>query len=124
VIYISGAITGTTDYMERFAAAEKRLSEAGFVVINPAKVNSQLPKETDYTGYMKMSLTMLSLCNGIYMIDGWEDSRGAKIEYDYAKATGLEFVGDNDVEIAEKWRKEVERWNAIMQRDENKGESE
>ena len=39
-IYISGPITGTSDYMERFEKAEKELIENGYSVINPAKVNA------------------------------------------------------------------------------------
>ena len=50
-IYISGAITGTDDYMERFAKAEKELTEQGYSVINPAKVNAQLPEDTSYEEY-------------------------------------------------------------------------
>ena len=42
-IYISGAITGTDDYMERFEKAEKELTDKGYSVLNPAKVNAQLP---------------------------------------------------------------------------------
>ena len=47
-IYISGAITGIDDYMERFAKAEKKLTEQGYSVVNPAKVNAQLPEDTTY----------------------------------------------------------------------------
>ena len=47
-IYISGAITGTDDYMERFEKAEKELAEKGYSVVNPAKVNAQLPEDTSY----------------------------------------------------------------------------
>ena len=39
-IYISGPITGTSDYMERFEKAEKELIENGYSVINPAEVNA------------------------------------------------------------------------------------
>ena len=44
-IYISGPITGTPDYMERFEKAEKELTENGYSVINPAKVNAMLPQD-------------------------------------------------------------------------------
>lgn len=33
-IYISGAINGTDDYMERFAKAEKELTEQGYSECN------------------------------------------------------------------------------------------
>lgn len=86
-VYISGAITGINDYMERFAKAEEQLDNDGFIVINPAKVNGQLPKETTWEEYMKMSICMLDMCEAIYMLKGWKNSRGACIEYGYALGT-------------------------------------
>lgn len=83
-IYISGAITGTDDYMERFAKAEKELTERGYSVVNPAKVNAQLPEDTSYEEYMNMCFCMLDMCDVIYMLDGWEKSCGANREYGYA----------------------------------------
>lgn len=82
--YISGAITGTDDYMERFAKAEKELTEQGYSVVNPAKVNAQLPEDTTYEEYMKMSFCMLDMCDSIYMLNGWSKSFGANREYGYA----------------------------------------
>ena len=88
-IYISGAITGTDDYMERFAKAEKELTEKGYSVINPAKVNAQLPEETSYEEYRKMSFCMLDMCDGIYMLKGWKKSGGANRELGYAMAKNM-----------------------------------
>lgn len=85
-IYISGAITGTDDYMDRFADAEEKLKKEGHSVINPAAVNSMMPADTTYEEYMKMSLTMLDMCGAIYMLKGWEKSCGANREYGYALA--------------------------------------
>lgn len=69
-VYISGPITGTEDYMERFARAEKRLIIDGYSVINPASVNSMMPSDTTYEEYMKMSITMLDMCEAICMLKG------------------------------------------------------
>ncbi|MGN0352409.1 MAG: DUF4406 domain-containing protein [Roseburia sp.] len=85
-IYISGPITGTDDYMERFAEAEEKLKKRGYSVINPAGVNFMMPKDTTYEEYMTMSLTMLGMCGAIYMLKGWEKSCGANREYGYALA--------------------------------------
>ena len=83
-VYISGAITGTTDYLQRFAKAEEELTKQGFSVINPAKVNAQMPDDTTYEEYMKMSFTMLDMCEYIYMLHGWHKSTGANRELGYA----------------------------------------
>ena len=100
-IYISGAITGTDDYMERFTKAEKELTEQGYSVVNPAKVNAQLPEDTNYEEYMKMSFCMLDMCDAIYMLNGWEESRGANREYGYAIAKGKEVIFESEGDLHE-----------------------
>lgn len=93
-IYISGKITGTDDYMQRFEEAEKALNNMfpGVSVINPAKVNAAMPTDTTYEQYMAMSFTMLDMCDTIYMMQGWEHSNGAKKEIIKAKELGLKIL--------------------------------
>ena len=97
-IYISGAITGTTDYMERFAKAEKELTEKGYSVVNPAKVNAQLPEDTTYEEYMKICFCMLDICEAIFMIQGWDKSCGANREYSYALANDMIIMFEKEIE--------------------------
>ena len=92
MVYISGKITGTDDYLQRFERAEKHLNNMNITdVINPAKVNSYLP-ELSYNQYIKMSLCMLEMCDTIYMLKGWEDSTGAKLEWEFAKANNYKIL--------------------------------
>ena len=90
-IYISGAITNNQNYKEDFERAEDYLQREypSADVINPALVNSFLPKSTTHEEYMRMSFCMLDMCDSIYMIKGWEKSCGANREYGYALAKGM-----------------------------------
>lgn len=83
-VYISGKISGTTDFMERFDSAEEKLKSRGYAVLNPARANSYMPEDTTWDEYMKVSLTLLQMADAIYMLDGWEDSKGARQEYNMA----------------------------------------
>ena len=75
--------------MERFAMAEKELTEKGYSVVNPARVNAQLPEDTGYEEYMKMSFCMLDMCDAIYMLKGFEKSCGANRELGYSMAKNM-----------------------------------
>lgn len=86
-IYISGKITGTNDYMHRFAVVEEKLTKGGFEVINPAKVNGMLPP-LSWEQYMAVCKVLIDFCDALYMLQGWEDSKGATIERELAKQKG------------------------------------
>ena len=85
-IYISGGITGVENYREAFEKAHEKLTKGGHDVINPSFYADALPK-LSYEEYMKVGLYFLSMCDAIYMLKGWENSRGANREYGYALAT-------------------------------------
>lgn len=83
-VYISGPITGTSDYQKRFARAEEYLRQQGYEVINPARVNASLPKNTKRKEYMKLSIDLLDMCEMIFMLRGWRSSKGARTEHEHA----------------------------------------
>ena len=88
-IYISGKITGTDDYIHRFCQAEQELINMYYEIVNPATMLSLLPTSTTHAEYMHVSYALLDICDGIYLMDGWRDSKGAMMEYDYALRKGL-----------------------------------
>lgn len=84
-IYISGGISGVENYREAFSKTHEELIKGGHDVVNPALYADALPK-LSYEEYMKVGLYFLSMCDAIYMLKGWENSRGANREYGYALA--------------------------------------
>lgn len=87
-VYISGAVTGTEDYKERFAEAEKILSERGYEVVNPVKEMERFADEP-WIDIMKRCLLLLDTCDVVYLLPGWSESRGACMEFGYALARGI-----------------------------------
>lgn len=88
IIYISGKITGTADYMERFAQAEKRLKVLGHKTINPAKKNKGNDGK-EWAWYMRRCIKWLCGADAIYMLRGWRKSPGARLEHQIAVALGM-----------------------------------
>lgn len=108
-IYISGAISGTKDAEMRFGDAEEYLHiiypEAE--TINPQRI----AREAAYTApslthkeYMKLAKTALDMCDAIFMIPGWQKSRGAMWENGYAIGCGKEVIL-----MDESWYQETEQ---------------
>lgn len=94
-IYISGKITGLDEQAtrERFKKVQKELEGKGYEVINPFDVTDEFVKE--YGGNLSWGKAMiccllsLDVCDEIYMLEGWADSPGARIERDFAIRNGL-----------------------------------
>lgn len=100
-VYISGAISGTNDYMERFQEAEDKLKKQGISVINPAKLNGALPQDITYEEFMALDFALIDMCDCIYMMKGWERSHGAAREINYARAKNLKIWREDIVQPEE-----------------------
>lgn len=83
-LYIAGPMSGLPDFnYPAFFAAEGLLAETGHTTENPAR-----PGQVDgwsWYDYMRRGLRQLLECDGVALLPGWEDSRGARIERDVAR---------------------------------------
>ena len=88
--YLSGAITGVLNYKSNFKYWEEQLHGfTGWTIVNPAKVNAGMPDNTAYDEYMEICETLMSMCDRIFLMPGWENSRGASYEKQWAAMHGL-----------------------------------
>ncbi len=93
-IYISGAITGTDDYFERFMAAQNELKELlpNAEIVNPVLecAKAGMTEDTHTWGqFMDFCLNLMKDCTHQRMLPGWSDSRGACVEFYMGKAMDL-----------------------------------
>lgn len=90
-VYISGPITGI-DFGNRFAfsCARSALELCGYEAVDPSEV--QLDDAATWADYMKADLKLLLDCDYIYMLEGWENSKGARLERELAENLGIEEI--------------------------------
>ena len=79
-IYIAGGITGVPDYKEHFAKAEEFLISKGAIPMNPARMSEGF----EWKDYLHICLTMIDVCDAVFLLNGWFDSAGARAEAFYA----------------------------------------
>jgi hypothetical protein len=72
-----------------FYAAERQIKKQGHKVKNPAR----LPLGKPFEWYMARCFKQIDCCDTVYFLAGWERSKGARLELDYAIQHGknLEF---------------------------------
>lgn len=82
-IYLAGRVTGLEEKSTRkkFEMWEHYLEYLGFEVVNPMRI---VPEGSNWTDAMRICIHYLSLCNYLALIPGWEISRGARAEYEFA----------------------------------------
>jgi len=107
-IYVAGPMRGHDDYnYPAFDRQQTVLEGQGWRVINPAQLDRddnkpingpmEFDPENNYEDheFMRQALKrdMVAICDectAIYMMAGWEKSKGAKAEWALAKALGLD----------------------------------
>jgi hypothetical protein len=83
-----------------FFNAEKKLKKSGHVPWNPAQKDidewgniENIKKKANYRDCMRKDLNcLLDWAEAIYLLNGWEQSRGAKIEKALAEVLNLEII--------------------------------
>ena len=96
-IYLSGKITGLDKevYTRQFERAETFYKTSGFEVVNPVTIGEEILKQNPsatWEDFMQEDLKALRTCTHIVLLEGWEESKGAKMEKAEAEKMGLEIM--------------------------------
>lgn len=92
-VYISGKVSGDSNFREKFAIAEKALKGKHPVLkiktVNPVKGEKE-GKSWEY--YLKKDIKKLLKCNAIYLLPDWRESKGALFEKEIAEKLGYTVI--------------------------------
>ena len=94
-VYLSGPITGTDDYQNRFEFGEIKVHQKfgdAARAINPVKIAEQLPESITYEEIMQICFDTIRACEVVLLMPGWERSMGCNQEHGYAIGIGKEVV--------------------------------
>lgn len=88
-LYIAGPMTGLPDFnYPAFFKAADALKAAGYETINPARTEGR-EGCTTWLAFMRASLRDIADCDGVALLDGHQDSRGARLEAQLARDLDL-----------------------------------
>lgn len=79
--YIAGKITCNKNYKEEFQKAEEYLKSQGYIVMNPAILNSGFEQKD----YLHVCMAMIDTCEIVFFLPNWINSPGAKKEMKYSR---------------------------------------
>lgn len=115
-IYIAGPMRGIAMYnFPAFDAARDKLRAQGWDPINPADLDrsigfdplalpadwdwTQIPPGFDFALCRKRDIEALETCAAIYMLPGWERSKGARAERAHAEWAGMRVMEPQGVDL-------------------------
>lgn len=83
-VFISGKISGEEYYVAygKFANAERTMQQMGYDTVNPMKI---CRKNWSWLRCMTKCLWAIIFCDKVHQLPDWKDSKGARIEYRWAK---------------------------------------
>lgn len=87
-LYLSGPMTGIENYnLHHFSEIAGKLENAGYRVYNPG--DNGADDNVAWEAYLKHDLQELCKCQGVAVLKGWQESRGARLEVFNALILGM-----------------------------------
>ena len=99
MVYVSGPVTRNENAIEQFEEADKFLRKIGHIPLNPIRIDAPHPlKMGKWLYYMRKSVELLMKSDALFLLDGWEKSDGARIEFDLCVKLGIPIYFNCDKE--------------------------
>jgi hypothetical protein len=126
-LYIAGPMRGIPEFnFPAFRAAAERLRAQGHEVWSPAENDARVdgfdgtgePKTLEYRHYMRRDLPAVLEADAVAVLDGWERSKGARMEVHVARECGipvldagtLEPIETATLDLPDRARGDIEDW--------------
>lgn len=88
-LYLAGPMSGLPDFnYPEFRRWKRSLEKVGYRVTSPADLGMESSGYT-WNDCMRSAITKMLECDAISLLDGWENSKGAKIELEIAKKLSM-----------------------------------
>lgn len=96
-VYIAGKVSGLSDreVFEKFYKSSEKLKGQGHTVMSPAVL--LLNKGFEHPEYMHVCFAMIDVCDAVYMQRDWQESKGAKMELEYATRNRKAIIHEGDL---------------------------
>ena len=103
-IFIAGPMRGYPNYnFDKFDRVEKLLKDNGIDCVNPGRISRKF-KEVEvnndinvYNEMVRLQQEAQKTCNAILLLDGWQWSKGVKLEVKTAIENDFQFLLEEDV---------------------------
>jgi hypothetical protein len=90
-LYVAGPMTGYDNYnFDKFNTVTRELAWMGHEVYNPAS-SFNGAQDLPYDLYLRHAVQMVTMVNGLVLLKGWEQSRGALTEVHVALSCNMPF---------------------------------
>ena len=103
-IFIAGPIRGYPYYdLDKFDAYENLLKDRGIECVNPGRISRKFKEDevnndiNVYNEMVRLQQEAEKTCNAILLLDGWQWSKGVKLEVKTAAENDFQFLLEEDI---------------------------